>query len=371
LSTILIPDEITSALDQLNTLAAEHAAQADRDGVLPLEVVTAIADAGVARHFVPARFGGTEGTFGELTAAMTTLGESCASASWVGSIFAYTARFVTHLPPLAQEEVWGASPDLLWASGLVPSGRSARTESGFRLSGRWAYVSGAEFADWVLLAGPQPEPGIEPPVFHAIPRGDFRVERTWDAIGMRATGSHTVVLEDVDVPAHRTVSLREVATGRNSTSATVQHNVPLLSLGGLTCVAPALGAARSALSTTIANASPRRAGMPPELRALFDDSFARSAVELDSAELLVDRMVGVLDSGQAPRLAIRNARDAGYAAQLIRGVVQRLMTAGGTFAQNRFGTLERSWRDVFTGTSHAALRFEKAASAYTDTQIQA
>jgi len=84
-------------------------------------------------------------------------------------------------------------------------------------------------------------------------------------------------------------------------------------------------------------------------------------------------MVGVLDSGQARGwLHPQRPATAGYAAQLIRGVVQRLMTAGGTFAQNRFGTLERSWRDVFTGTSpRGRCVSRRQPSAYTDTQIQA
>jgi len=357
------PDQQPAPVD-LVAIAGRTAEQADRTGVLAPEVVAALIAARVSGHFVPARWNGREGTFGELTRAMVDLGTACASASWVGSMSAYTGRFATHLPLAAQEEIWADDPDVPWASGLVPAGRSRRTDHGYRLSGSWNYVSGCEFAGWLLLAGPGPAPDSGPPLFHAVPRGAFTIERTWDAVGMRATGTHTVVLDDVEVPFHRTVPVRDVALGRNATSTVIQHNVPLPSLGGLTCVAPTLGAARAALAGALATTGRRREALPVEARVGFDDAVTHASADLDAVTLVVDRIIDVLDSGRAGELALRNARDAAWSARVLRDAVQRLLLVGGTSAQNRFGSLDRSWRDVLTGTSHAALRFDKVATAY-------
>ncbi|WP_053913479.1 hypothetical protein [Streptomyces sp. TP-A0875] len=351
---------LSGQADKLASLAAE---EADRTGVLCAGLVAALSDSGLPRHFVPARWGGSDGTFTELTAVLVTLGRSCASAAWVGSMFAYTARFATHLPVRAQEEVWADGPDPLWVPGLVPAGRSRRVEGGYRLTGRWTYVSGSEFADWALLAGPQPGPDAAPPLFHAVPRTDFAVERTWDAVGMRATGSHAVVLDDVFVPEHRTVPLPEVLGGSNRMSDSVQHNVPLPAVGGLTCLAPVLGTARSALSACVTTVAGKRTGGGS---AALDMTLTGAAAAVDTAALLVERLATVLDAGESRVHALRNARDSAFTASLLREAVDGLMRAAGTAAQNRGGAPQRNWRDVTVATSHAALRMEKAASAYAD-----
>ncbi|MFI8997844.1 acyl-CoA dehydrogenase family protein [Streptomyces sp. NPDC053542] len=351
--------------DEVIALAAERAAAADRSGQLPLEIVDALVTSGVPRHFVPARYGGNDGTFGELTRAMTDLGQSCASASWCGSMFAYTGRLATHLPGKAQDEIWGGGPDALWASGLVPAGEAEAIDGGYRVSGRWSYVSGAEFADWALLAGPRPGPGAPAPMFLAVPKGEFTVDRTWDAVGMRATGTHTVVLDRVEVPAHRTVPLAEVVAGQNTASDRVQHNVPLMAVGGLTCAAPALGAARSALDACVAAVAGKRRGAPGGT-LLLDVALTHAAAEVDIAALLLERVTAVLDSGRCRPHAARNARDSAYVGKLLVSAVNELMKAAGTAAQDQAGALQRNWRDVSVAASHAALRFDKLAPLYAD-----
>ncbi|URN12812.1 hypothetical protein LUW77_17890 [Streptomyces radiopugnans] len=64
--------------------------------------------------------------------------------------------------------------------------------------------------------------------FFAVRRQACTVHPTWDSIGMRATGSHTVVVEDVLVPEHLSFDRMEVLSGRNAHSAGAVHNVPLL-----------------------------------------------------------------------------------------------------------------------------------------------
>jgi alkylation response protein AidB-like acyl-CoA dehydrogenase len=43
-----------------------------------------------------------------------------------------------------------------------------------------------------------------------IPMADLVIDRSWDVAGMRGTGSHSVVAEDVLVPAARVVSGQEL-----------------------------------------------------------------------------------------------------------------------------------------------------------------
>lgn len=139
------------AADGLRTLAALHAEDADHRRGLSREVTDGIRAAGFARHFVAARFGGAEGSFAELTRAVITVGESCAASAWCASLAAYSARFASHLPEEGHQALWGASPDTVVATGLMPAGRARRADGGWQVTGQWAYVSGIDFADWVML----------------------------------------------------------------------------------------------------------------------------------------------------------------------------------------------------------------------------
>jgi alkylation response protein AidB-like acyl-CoA dehydrogenase len=366
----MLTNDMVSRTGHVAGLAGQYAGEVDRTGTLGKEVVQALTAAGFPRHFVPAKWGGSDGTFTEMTRAAALIGRSCASTAWCATMFAYSARFSTHLPIEAQEEFWGNGPDALWVTGLVPAGQAQAVEDGFVLNGRWSYVSGAQFAEWALLAGPRQGPAAAPPRFFAVPRADFTIEETWNTVGMRGTGSHTVVLSDVTVPAHRTVALAEVAAGANSTYDRPQHNVPLKAVGGLTCVAPVLGAAGGMLAAYVDLVAGKRAAAVPGGTAVNDLALARAAVELDSATFLVERVAAALDAGEARRHGVRNARDAAYVGQLLLGSAQELMRTAGTGGQDGAGPMQRHWRDISVGVSHAALRFERAATAFTDTAVK-
>lgn len=355
-----------AVLSAAAALAAERAAEADRTGRLAPEVVEALAATGLPRHFVPERWGGAAATFREATDAVARIGEGCASAAWCGAMFAYTGRFAAHLPEDGQRDLWGRDPGALLVPGLVPAGEAEPADGGFTLRGRWHYVSGAGFADWALIAGPAPG-GIEPRFF-AVPRSAFEIEETWDAVGMRATSSHTLRVRETFVPGHRSVPFKEVMGGVNHVSALPQHTVPLPAVGGLTCITALLGAARGALSAAVATAAGKRAGgAPPDAAA--DLAIATAAADIDAAGLLLDRVVSVLDGGEGRARAFQNANRASYAARRLVDAVNGLMRSAGTAAQDRGGDLQRHWRDVTVGCSHAALRPERAAPGFVQSLV--
>ncbi|HZP50531.1 acyl-CoA dehydrogenase family protein [Actinocrinis sp.] len=335
--------------------AARNAAQADRDGDLSPEVIAAVREAGFARHLVPARYGGTEGTFAELTRAVTAVGEACAATAWFASLSAYSARFAAYLPVEGQDELWADGADAIIATGLIPSGAVTKTDGGWLVSGTWRYVSGVAWSDWVLLCALGPVQGVGDARFFALPASACRVEQTWDSTGMRATGSHSVVLPETFVPDHRSVARAEVLAGPNRTSQAVCHNTSFQAVGTLTFVAPALGAALGALGSCVELL--KHARRTPS----GDEGLARSAALIDGARLLVERNAATADAGNCtPQLLARNARDAALAAEILVSAVNALVRAAGTHGLSQSHPLERHWRDVVAAASHVALRFETA-----------
>lgn len=358
----------------VSAIAARHAAAADVQRRLHPEVVEALVEAGFAAHFAPARWAGRAGTFRELTAAVAVVGEGCASAAWTASLWAYTARFAAYLPAEGQAEIWEKGPDTCVVSALAPTGDVRAVPGGWQLSGRWPYTSGVDFSDWALVRGPG-VPGGDPGRFFALPRDAYDIQDTWHNVGMRATGSNTLVVDDVFVPEQRSFLVADMVAGRGSDSPARCHAAPLLAVNGLTFAAPVLGAARGALTSSArwladkTDVHGRPVGRSPAVQV----AVARAAGEIDIADMLLDRIATAADD--EPELTgahiARHGRDSALAVELLVTAVDRLFRSGGTRAQSDSHPLQRAWRDAHAAGSHVALQFDSGAAAYVDELLSA
>lgn len=344
----------------------------------------ALTGAGFIRHFVPRRWGGTEGTYRELVDRTAALGDACASAAWCAGLYAAHGRFAAYLPEQGQRDLWGSGPDIRIAAGLTPpTGTAVPVDGGWRLDGEWACVSGGEHADWVLLAAveraPDPparsrETGRSAPLVArvcALPARDITLLDTWDSIGLRGTGSNTVVVNGAWVPGHRTLPLADLFAGRPGPGRAHCHTIPAMLGGPSLLAAVALGAARHALAAWTDWATrPALHGAPLETDVAARYALARSAAEADAARLLLEAAADRADStdpADAPALAqavASNRRDSAVATDLLVTAVERLFRTGGIHSRERGGELQRCWRDVHTIAAHGALRLESAADAY-------
>ncbi|USQ84488.1 acyl-CoA dehydrogenase [Streptomyces phaeoluteigriseus] len=360
-------DTFVSAARAAGVPAGRHAARADRERRLSPDVVAALVEAGFSRALVPARHGGDPTDFVTLTEAVAAVGEGCASAAWIGSLLAYTARFAAYLPAEGQAEIWADGPDSRLVSSLVSTTATAlAADGGWRLSGTWTYASGVEFSDWALVmamvAGADEQRQAR---FFAIPRDAYRIEETWDTVGMRATGSHTLVVEEVFVPGHRSFLMDDMFAGRGAVSDEPRHSQPLFAVNGLTFAAPVLGAARGALELS-ERALADKAARGTEPSEALRIAHARAAGEIDAAGLLLTRAALSVDRATATdEVLVRNRRDCALATQLLVGAVDALFHGGGTRSQSAADPLQRIWRDTHSAASHMVLQFEPAALAFT------
>ena len=122
---------------------------------------------------------------------------------WPASHFERVAREVATsgglINSLASEPEMG-SP----SRGGMPATLAVRTADGFRINGRKTFSSGSTVLRWGVISAAIHTEGRDPYLGNFIvplATAGIRVERTWDTLGMRATESHTVVLDDVAVPA--------------------------------------------------------------------------------------------------------------------------------------------------------------------------
>ncbi|MFI7406778.1 acyl-CoA dehydrogenase family protein [Streptomyces sp. NPDC049541] len=358
--------------------AGRAAGAADRDRRLAPEVVTALKDAGFARHFVPRRWGGREGGFAHLITATALIAGQCPSAAWCGMLWAAHGRYAARLPEEGQRELWGKGPDTLIAAALAPPAGAARpVPGGWLLDGRWDCVSGVDFSHWVLLAAPVDDTAVAAGVTPAgpapaaarvlaVPRSEVSVRDTWRSTGLRGTGSNSVSVRGVFVPDRRTCPLGDVLAAVAEPGASPARQASAQLAGGPMFCATALGAARLALRSWTRWATTPPAGRPA---ALGDPAvqrvLARSAGEIDAGALLLDRAGASADAEPtATRVEAVNRRDAAVAAELLVEAVERLFRTGGVHARDDTSEVQRAWRDTHTVAAHGALRLDAAAGAY-------
>ncbi|WP_328328325.1 MULTISPECIES: acyl-CoA dehydrogenase family protein [unclassified Streptomyces] len=365
---------VARAAQDVASLAALRVDQAEDERQLSAEVVRAIVTAGFARHFVPADHGGSAGTFAELSAAVAAIGARCAATAWSASLVANLARMAAYLPEEGRKEVWKDGPDTLIVGGVSPIGRARAEGDGWRLSGKWPYISVVDHSDWALVCGvTSTGDGYEPRLF-ALPREAYVIEKTWSDIGMRATGSNTLAADDVFVPARLSFPVKDLVEGGAPGPVPPCHAVPLQAVNGLSFCLPILGAAEGALEHWSAYAtkkirawSPARPG-PGPARGFYEEVLARCSGEIDAARLLLERVARVADTGAGITAVetARNQRDCALAADLLVGAVNRLFRASGTAGHSAGSPLQRMWRDVNSAAGHVVLQFGPCATAYTD-----
>ena len=185
--------------------------------VLP-DIREMVRESGVARILQPPAYGGAGGPLRDVVDAVSEVGAACGSTGWAVVQYVVHPFMVAQWPREAQDEVWGDDPKNLVAGILIQSlGRYERVRGGYRVSGRWPFVTGVDTCDWCIVSGyEEGRAGQHESHLHfLIRREEIEILDTWHALGLRGSGTNDVRLQEFFVPAHRALSM-EVLRGGES-----------------------------------------------------------------------------------------------------------------------------------------------------------
>lgn len=328
--------------DEISSVLLANADKAEQQSRPAAESLAALRQAGAFALRTPAVHGGAWADPETVVVWLAGLGRACPSTAWIAGTCATAKTIAANvLGDGVAARGFFADPDALACGSGVPSGRGERRADGVLVNGRWANVSGCEDAAWAGL-GLMADGAY---AFAFIPVADLRVEQTWDMAGMRGTGSHSLVAEDLLVPAHLVAS----------TAPFTPENMLFFAL---TVLGPVVGAARGALDLTTAMfASDRRPFMTSYSR-MGESAGARQW--LAEAAFLVERAErAMLDIARA-RLAADDPRsrdpllhlEAAEAGRDCRAAVDRMLDLHGSSAFRTTNPLQRYWRDIAVATRH-------------------
>jgi alkylation response protein AidB-like acyl-CoA dehydrogenase len=210
-------------MQELGPRFAARAAQYDATDAFVAENFVELKDRGAFAAAVPSELGGGGASYSELCSMLRVLGRYCGSTALTLSMHTHqvaTAAWRWWREPKAVEKLLRRIVDerlVLATSGasdwLNASGSAARADGGWRIDARKTFVSGCLFADLLMTQAVYQDPEIGPTVLHfAIPLRSPGVEilKTWQALGMRGSGSHDVAIKNIFV-TDSSISLRRPA----------------------------------------------------------------------------------------------------------------------------------------------------------------
>src|SRR5712692_9280250 len=226
-----LPDEERAMLDRARALVpllAERAPAAAAARQLPAQTIAEYHAAGILRILQPRRFGGMQGRFSLFSRIVEELTYGCASSAWVYAVLAEHQWIIAQYPEEAQIDVWGDGPEAVASSSLAPRAAAKRAAAGWRLSGRYSFSSGCDHAQWAILGAFLGEMGDARHIAYLlVPLAETEIVDDWQVLGLAGTGSKSLVLRDVFIPAHRCVMVSDLFAG-TPPGALVHPDYPVL-----------------------------------------------------------------------------------------------------------------------------------------------
>jgi 3-hydroxy-9,10-secoandrosta-1,3,5(10)-triene-9,17-dione monooxygenase len=342
--------------------------------------------ASLFRVLQPKAFGGLEKTFGTMVEIAFELGRGCASTAWVYQNLTMHQLLIGFYPRKAQEEFWGTGSDRLISTAWASTHASARpVDGGYRVAGHWHFASGILNNEGVAVMAPvegrEIVPGVAERRFFLLDRsrGDYEIQRVWDVIGLRGTGSEDVVCDGIFVPEHRSLAAAKASVHRDEVVLQGEgvhdstfYRIPLWSWFPMT-IAPALvGAAQGGLEFMIERLKGRTDLFGNRLaeREGVKRRLAEASAKIDSARLLLRRdlveMADLADRWQVPAIERRGVwrRDAAYSAILAFEAIGSLFYRAGAHGIGTDDALARAYRDIGAGVTHVSCDFDVAGEIY-------
>src|SRR5438094_3799363 len=226
-----LPEDERAVLERARALIphlAERAPTAAAARQLPADTVAEYHAAGILRILQPRRFGGLQGRFSLFSRIAEELTYGCASSAWVYAVLAEHQWIIAQYPEQAQIDVWGDDPLAVASSSLAPRAPAQRVPGGWRLTGRYTFSSGCDYAQWAILGAFLGEAGDPRHIAYLlVPLSEVEIVDDWQVLGLAGTGSKSLLLRDVFVPEHRCVMVSDLFAG-TPPGAQVHPEYPVL-----------------------------------------------------------------------------------------------------------------------------------------------
>ncbi|GAB2919550.1 hypothetical protein [Streptomyces heilongjiangensis] len=320
------------------------------DDRLPAPLVAELRRSGLTRRVLSEAYGGSEESLPEFTRTLRAVAELDGSTAWLVMVWSQGSLILPRLTPWARARILDG-PDVSLVSASSAGSGSVREDAGvLRVSGRWDYLSGVGHAQWVLVHCTDDR--TREVVGVVLPADDLKIDRTWQVMGLSATGSHSASVDDVPV---RPEQLYPLDRFDDSAVLTRHELLPHRMTFALHMAAVCVGVARGALREVgrlVRGARDHRTVELGEQACRL--VMAEAALERASAQVW-DEPAGSWTEAEISGLA---RAVCGTAAS----VAQAVFVLAGSRANFTALPVQRRLRDVLAASSHANVGFQRSSA---------
>lgn len=374
--------ELVARAEGLRPLLREEQPATEANRFPTRKVYDALSEAGLFHILKPKRFGGYEMNLDDFYRVVIEVARGCPDTGWWFALgTGHAAQIGSYFSERAQAEIFGLRPNFQSPWSFVANKPTAeKVEGGYRVSGTWYYCSGIPYASHFMgnMALPATENGQGQPMLTVVvPEGSFtRLDNWGELMGMKGSGSHGVVLDDVFVPDHMTFRFDGAAGIDGPTVGAALHGNPLygglfaaFAEGGLAAMATGLAYAALdeyeeliATKTTPGTATLR--AYNPDYQRSYGQAVALAdsarAITLQGGALYLEHAAQSVN-GEAPFTPEKAARMDGMyhmAERLAYEAVELLVRTASSAALKDGARLPRYLRDIIMCISRGHDQFE-------------
>ncbi len=356
--------DVLAAAERITPTLRARADEIESARRLPADLAQQFAQAGFFRMVVPREIGGLELPPETLMGTIEAVARADASSGWCVMIGATSGMSAAYLEPTVAREIYG-DPLVITGGSNTPTGRATPEGDGYRLSGRWPWVSGGANCRWlkgisVVMEDGKPRllPNGSPDArMMVFPASQATLIDTWQVSGMNGSGSGDMEVSNIPVPQAFTYSL---VTGKPYATGAL-YQFPAFGLLAMGIGAVALGNARAAIDDLVELAGakkPQGSRRTLAERSAAQSELAQAEAILRSARAFYYEAIGdawrKAQQGDAigteDRALLRLA--ATHATRSSADVVRRMFELGGGSVVYASHPLQRRFRDAYTATQH-------------------
>ncbi|GHU00522.1 acyl-CoA dehydrogenase [Betaproteobacteria bacterium] len=374
-----LKSNLPHVLETVRKHLAQTAAQYDEQGTFPFDNFRYLHTHGLLAAVVPQEYGGSGFSLAQAQQVITAVAYAEPSTALVLTMSYLQHRLIsrsncpwphaTRLEVLQSAVAEGALINILRAEpelgtparGGLPATILRRSDQGWLLSGRKIYSTGSPAlrwqSVWVRTDEPQARIGVVLTPGAAYARSGVHIEETWNHLGLRASGSHDVVFDNLPVPDAHVLDLRLPQAWGEGGSAQQQdldanrdQQAWMAILVGSIYQAVAQ-AGYEWLLGFLNTRTPSALGVPLATLPRVQHTVGEIALLLNTGAALVAQAVQRTDAGTPP-----DSAEVGQLKTIVTNnavhALERALQLSGNHGLSRHNPLERHYRDALCGRIH-------------------
>lgn len=355
---------------KIGQAAEAEALQAEKDATISENIIKLIREEGVSKLILPKRYGGPQIDFTTFADMIKQVGYYNLSAAWITYFFSLHNAWVAYLPEHRQKEIIQSGG--LLADIFAPIGQLEKVKGGYVVSGKYNFVSGIKYAGWVGVGALLQKEGSTEKTMagFVINTKDVQIIENWDSMGLRGSGSHTIIVDKVFVPDDLVIDLQGIGLKREPEFEDydkdyLYYNAPFHPAFFVGFPAMSIGAAERALDE-FKKGSKGRVRMSGENEGASPRSqrvLATLTIKLHAAKSLMSTYIKMLESDQQVHPSEFKAIRAEIIQICVDIAVKCTLTLGAS-ALIKGHPVEIITRDLIAIGTHVTSLYEDAIDVY-------